>query len=193
VLEAPGQDEWLRRQVRECLDTEYDDLRLFFQVEAVGMIHRWRNLPREEGQRLVKALLTGDHETVEGIDLPRTWSRYSLTDEQRREIEDTMFWSVVRLEDFMREITEGDLEGPDYDRAMNHLILERERLECVAFVVAGDRMNRALKRLDEEGWVQIRALPDFELTADATEVLERASLIDFESWWVRPVTRRWER
>lgn len=190
VLEAPGQDEWLRRQVSECLDTEYDDLRFLFQVEAAGMIHRWRELPREDGRRLVQALLTGDRATIDEIDLPRAWIR-SLTIEQQREIEGTMLAACDRLEQELRDIPEYDLGSDHYDAAMNRLVLGRERLECVASILHQcERLTRALERIDEEGWVQIRALPDFEMAADTVEVLERAALVDHESWWVRPVTRR---
>lgn len=183
-----NEDRWIWKAISERPTEDSDPIET---LVVAGLLGRLAEETKAVRQMQVEALLAGRRDST--LFPIESWAS-TLTKDFVRRAEDVAICWVDRLADTLRELSdELDPEDPIWHRMMCHLLVDRDDLEGVLVVSemsshASGRLRSALRRLDDQGEIAIRALPVVEIAdEDVREQLERASLLDHEYWWVRPV------
>lgn len=182
---AAAEDPWLVEAVERCLARETG----FHDVAAVSLVMRLRRRTLEEEElRAGRALAKGEGLPSEER-REREWAR-EIEPAAARKVENRALVVADRLRttlDNLGRAPAGD--DPEWQRSMLRLLRERDELEGVALLLAEaescERLDPALRRLDEVGWVAICSLPVVALP-ECEEHLARAARVEPDGWWVQP-------
>lgn len=185
IMEWCGSDVWLRNATQEVL---LEQPCVWNSSVCAGMISRLQEEPPIEDQRrMIQDLLAGvPNEELEKV---ANWV-HQLTEEQHEEIEDLALAEEELLGLFLEELRkEYNPECFFWPMDVCSLFHRRDDLASIQVVLRetskGNRLNAALRCLDEEGLAFVNALPKWLSWDDVR--LSRVRQRNPMAWWASKV------
>jgi hypothetical protein len=173
-------DPWLKKTI----ETQRAAGGQLAELVATGCLYRHRLRSSDEVKARVTSLLAGKNS-----DRELDWAQTISGPAARAFEEGALAWAERLHEEFATAREAPDPEDESWSWWLRRVLHEREELEGVRALLRAakstQRLNRALKLIDDEAYVWIRALPVPEVFSE-DEMLQRVALLDHTAWWAHP-------